>query len=69
MKSLSIHQEALVAVHAQLMTEGTVEAFTPLLDWLHMTATVDGAAAVKCTSAPTIPIMATRLQTRLVQIL
>jgi hypothetical protein len=39
-------QDALIAVHAQLVTEGMVDTFQPLIDWLHVAATVDGTAAI-----------------------
>jgi hypothetical protein len=34
-----------------------------LIDWLHMVATMDGAAAIKGTSEPAVPIMENQLQT------
>jgi hypothetical protein len=46
-----------------------VNDFTLLLDWLHIAATIDGAATIEQSSGPsTIPIMDTCLQTQLVQL-
>jgi hypothetical protein len=59
-------REALVAVHAQLVNEGSVSSFTPLLNWLRLAVTVDGVAALERASGPTAPIMDTRLQARLI---
>jgi hypothetical protein len=64
----STPREALMGVHTALSKLGDLETFKPLLDWLRVAVTRDGALAIERASRPTSPIMENRLHERLIQL-
>jgi hypothetical protein len=61
-------REALMIVHTALIELGDLETFKPLMDWLRVAVTRDGALAIERASGPTSPIMENRLHERLIQL-
>ncbi len=61
-------RKALMSDHTALSKLGDLETFKPLLDWLRVAVTRDGALAIERASGPTSPIMENRLQERLIEL-
>jgi hypothetical protein len=62
-------REALMKVHSALSELGDdLKTFKPLLDWLRVAVTRNGALAIKRASGPSSPIMENRLHERLIQL-
>jgi hypothetical protein len=61
-------REALMGVPTALSKLGNLETFKPLLDWLCVTVTHDGALIIERARGPTVPIMENRLHERLIQL-
>jgi hypothetical protein len=61
-------REALMGVKKALRKLGDLEKCKPLLDWLRVVVTRDGALAIERASGPTSPIMENRLHKRLIRL-
>jgi hypothetical protein len=61
-------RKALMSDHTALSKLGDLETFKPLLDWLWVAATYDGALAMERASSLTSPIMENCLHEQLIQL-